>query len=785
MATPALVPSGAFGPFSRRLLWVGTTACAGVIAIASGEGREPAAWLGCGMGLVLAFYATRLPAGIARTTAWGLSLVVASLGAAGGSRGPAACAAIGLFTCVSAAVVANARMPSSGGMVPVTRRAATPWVVVLAVVGWLSIVAFVSPPQRAVAWLVDHADAWGWVALAIGAGVLVGSTERALRRRHLELDVRARGLAARSFLVTWSVACVLATICGPFEAEGAARAGLAVGAAGVALAALHPDAARVARVGRRIVTLSLLGGGLVLAAAGAVSGRADPWFATFVAVAIALGVGSMASRVEAPLRPAGGVWLDAFAQAAREAVRADPEDAIRQALLALRAPLGLDLPSPELWTFAPVRRSIVDAAGYLHERDTELPRDLLEVTGGEPFGTLRTELLEALEVRRPDLRPLRAWMTDRGALVATLVAADGEVDGVLLLPAGRRAEPLALEEVLALKDVALTLAKACRARGTVLRLLARGRDADARAAAAEEAVGRFEQERAVHASRHALVAARLARPAFVGQYAAASRLAVDALEGRTALSAPVVLVGPSGVDPVPYLARAHSVGARKEAPFVVVDGAGAREQDAAAAARWSDPTESPLALADGGMLVLLDAGALPEHAQKLIARAVVERRAPWAAASRKPLDVQLALTCVGAAGLESVGLDAWRDRVDPALRAALAEAFDAVVELPRLADRPEDFRAILTDRLAREGMRTRGRPVGIEPAAYARLTEYEFPGDDVELSAMVHALVASCEKDMVRVADVMRLGPMAPPAADERNGPASQAKRQQKDPLSA
>ena len=775
MLTPASVPFGPFGPLSRRLLWVGTTACAGVIAIASGEGREPAAWLGCGLALVLSFHATRLPAGIARTMMWALSLVVASLGAVAGSHGAAACAAIGLFTCVSGAVVANARMPSSGGMVPVARRAAGPWVVLLAVVGWLSIVAFVSPPQRAIAWLVDHADAWGWGALAVGAGVLVGSTERALRRRHLELDVRARGLAARSFLVTWSVTCVLATVCGPFEAESAARAGVAVGAAGVALAALHPDAARVARVGRRIVTLALLGGGLVLAAAAAVSGRADPWFATFVAVAVALGTGSMASRVEAPLRPAGGLWLDAFAQGAREAARADPEDAIRQALLALRAPLGLDLPSPELWTFSPVRRSVVDAAGYLHERETELPRDLLEVTGGEPFGTLRTEVLEALEVRRPDLRSLRAWMTDRGALVATLVAADGEVDGVLLLPAGRRAEPLALEEVLALKEVALALAKACRARGTVSRLLARGRDADARAAAAEEAVGRLEQERAVHASRHAFAAARLARPALIGPYAAASRLALDALEGRTALSAPIALVGPSGVDPVPYLARAHSVGARKDAPFVVVDGASAREQDAA---RWADPTESPLAHADGGMLVLLDAGALPGSAQRMIARALADRRAPWSGTERKPLDVQLAITSVGLAGL-----DAWRDRIDPALRAAVSDAFDALVELPRLADRPEDFRAILTDRLAREGMRTRGRPVGIEPAAYARLTEYEFPGDDVELSAIVHALVASCEKDMVRVADVTRIGSLA-----AKDGPfpgaASQAKRQ-KDPLSA
>jgi hypothetical protein len=44
--------------------------------------------------------------------------------------------------------------------------------------------------------------------------------------------------------------------------------------------------------------------------------------------------------------------------------------------------------------------------------------------------------------------------------------------------------------------------------------------------------------------------------------------------------------------------------------------------------------------------------------------------------------------------------------------------------------------------------------VGIEAAAYARLTEYPFAGEDAELSAIVVRLVGRCGGDTVKKADV-------------------------------
>jgi len=204
---------------------------------------------------------------------------------------------------------------------------------------------------------------------------------------------------------------------------------------------------------------------------------------------------------------------------------------------------------------------------------------------------------------------------------------------------------------------------------------------------------------------------------------------------------PIAIVAPSGTDPVPYLARAHLGGPRRRAPMVLVDATSVREHDAA---RWLDPETSPLALADGGLLVLLDGAVLPRDVQQIVARALSEKRSPWEPAAA--LDVQLAVTGVRTPG-ELLGEGA----LDPVLAARLGDTAEA---LPRLHERPEDLRAILTDRLAREGLRVLGRPVGIDHAAYARIVEYPFLGEDLELAAIAQRLVASCKGDVVRAADV-------------------------------
>ena len=733
-------------PWRRWLPPLAIVAYAAVLSVWLEGGADPRTWLAGAAALVVGGISSRKATPVARILGWGAAMILASLGPIRESRILCVCGVAGGLACAGAAIVAIAAIPASGGIVrtanPVPR---TPALVALGAFWGAALLARVAPPTDASDWMTDFPALWTVGAATASALVLVAQMEWTLRRRGLELGVIERALAVRSLLGTLFAVVLVVAVLGRTEADSLARLALGLASVVVARAALHPDAVAVARGARRIVVLTITGGGVALLGASAVSGGGrDVWGVVVVTAAAAVAVGAGISALESPLRPERGSWLDAFARARSETSRAQPEDVIREVLRALRQPAGLSSPSPELWTSSPATATKVDAAGYVHERPAELPDALVFAASREPEGTLRAEVLDLLEVRRPDLRPLAKWMADHGALLATIVAYDGEAEGVLVLPRVARAQPPTLEELRALKSVADGLAGACRARAAQARLLAQANDANERAESAHAQVERLLHGRALDEGRDALATTRLARPATVGGYAAGSRMALEALERRACAGAPLAVVAPSGVDPVPYLARAHLAGARRSGPLVLVDATSAREHDLA---RWGDPRLSPLALADRGLLVLLDGAALPIDVQQLVARALAEKRAPWE--RPQPLEVQLALTAVvGPEHLVGEG------RLDASLALRLADACASPVVLPRLRDRVEDLRAILTDRLAREGLRVLGRPVGIEHAAYARLVEHLFPGEDAELGVIVQRLVVRCSGDVVRAADV-------------------------------
>jgi len=740
----------------------------GVTALVVDHGRNPWGWLGAALGFAIVMWATRRASRVVRASAWGVGVVVASVGALGSSASLGACGDIGALACGCAACFAVSRLEGEPGLARSEPVSPWPACAVVAVAWWTAAAVAVTAPPR---WLgVEMQSCASALALTATTAAWAATLVWTRDKRRLDLSVVARARAMAVLLATIVVACALLALLGQVPLDVWARLTIAAAGAGLTAVAFARDAVHVERTVRRGAALAIVGGSVVLLGASAVQGRAgDPWLLTFSTGVIALALGALAERLDAPLRPAGGSWLDAFARAAEAAARPDPADALRDTLLALRAPLGLEHPSPALWTFDPSRVATVDAAGYLHERDAELPPELVSLAAGEPWGTIRSGVLGALEVRRPALRGAAAWMASQGAMSATLVAAGGESDGFLVLPHGARAADLTLEEVVDLKRVADRLATACRARGAEVRMLDRARDAALRADAAEETVERLRHQQSLESGRHMLAAARLARPATVGFYAAGSRMALEAIERRTAVGAPLAVVSPSGVDPVPYLARAHLSGARRQGPFVVVDATTVREHDPA---RWVDPETSPLALADGGLLVLLDGAVLPADVQRLIARVCAEARAPWERPER--LDLQLALT-----GSSSPDDLVGAGRLDPQLAARLSDASGSPIVLPRLHERAEDFRSILTDRLAREGLRALGRPIGIEPAAFARLAEYTFPGEEAELLAIVVRLVARCQGDCVRASDVDALRALPKTPVESR------APRGRKDPLSA
>ena len=358
---------------------------------------------------------------------------------------------------------------------------------------------------------------------------------------------------------------------------------------------------------------------------------------------------------------------------------------------------------------------------------------------------MRFVTLEPLYVRRPDLRPVSRWMSDAGVDIATVVTHEGEAEGLLVLGLGKRTDPFTLEEIVLLKRLADKLASMCAMRAEALRGLLREQELLQNLEDANDKLLRLGHVVEVLSAGNAAQTSRLAEPSALGFYSPASRLAFEAIERRILQGAPLVVVAASGVDPVPYVARAHLSGPRKAAPFVVVDGTRTRDHDLA---RWKDPASSPFAVAHKGFLFLLDGAALPADVQALIASCLAERRAPFQEA--EPLDV-----AVGIASAYSA--EVLEHLLDGTLYARFADGVANAVTLPRLRDRPEDLRAIVTDRLAREGLRVRGAPVGIDDRAFAQLLTYSFPGEDAELRAVATRLVAGLAGDVVRASDVLGL----------------------------
>jgi hypothetical protein len=742
----------------------------GIAAVRAGEAR-PSAWLLVALAVVVALAGGRIPEatepgsslgprGRSRLwTAGGLSVAIATAALATRPGWAALGREVGTFFAMLAALRSIHLIEGDVGLAPKASDASAPpgfgaRAIHRAAMGALALTwGTAALFDGLVLFGTANSEMAPFVAAAAGAIALFALGATALLSagaRRLELAVPPRALACAGAAGMGLVLAVALVLSGAVPADAAAALGGAIASALVVRLARTRDPLGLAQSGRRALALVLFGGPVVALVAIVSSGRHMAGAALALA-ALALVVGAFSQKLEEPFLPVKGIMLDALGDAREAAREREARAAMAHALLRIREACAVGLgptaaPSPELWLLHPTRVVTVNAAGYLQERSADLPEGIFDVALGEPFATLRTSVLRALEVRRPDLRPLQAWLDHRDAISATVIAESDDPDGLLVIPAGARTEELTLEEVRAAKLLADAFVAVSQATSAKERHLGRERELKARIDALDDEAALLRHTIDLEVGRHALAAARLARPATVGIYSASSRMAYDALERRIAQDAPAVLIARAGIDPIPYVARAHLGGPRKSGPFVVVDGTSSREHDVD---RWSDERTSPLALADRGLLFLVDGAALPREVQVLIARAVAERRPPWERANA--IDIALALSSTRPLHeLLEAGLLA------PELVARFEESESIL--FPGLSERPEDLRSIIADRLAREGLRVRGRPMGIDAAAFGRLVEYPFDGEDAELASIVTRLVARAQGDVVRAADVDALG---------------------------
>ncbi len=674
----------------------------------------------------------------ARACAAGAAVLLAAL-TGPGSPGFVALANLGAAAASMAALVALARLGSLGGMVepPATARrleaaafASLLWTVAIALPA-----ARVLAPRRTGALDPVVLDL-GTATAALGSlGLCLASAFRARATRRLELGVAERASAALLLSTTALGVGVLAAAAGVASPERVLPATAVVAAVAIAASAVARDPAALPRALRVTLALAAIVAPVALGAVVVAQAAPRRAGAAVFAACVASAVAGLAAPVIARRLASGGArWLGALEAATRAAMRPDPDAALEAALGALGTAGDRGGGGAALYRLAPAEVVTVDRGGYAHVEKVELPEGLVEAADGEPERILRLEAARAVEVRRPGLRPIAAWMEQQG--VAALAVVHDDLDPMGLLAIARRddAGPTSLEEVRALRALADRLGAVIGVSASLAR--SRGRELEGRAESDRLAaeLGRLASARDRDAGRMAALARMLERPARVASYSPAARAAVEQLERLGEAGRPIALLSAPGVDAVAWAALAHLASPRRAGPLLVIDGTSPLEHDLT---RWRDAETSPLTSASGGSLVIVDAHALPLDVQSYLGAALPEGGG---------IVVSLPAT-VDALAASGRIVERLADRLG-----------DRTVALPPLATRAEDLRALALEHLARIGIRLGRQPLGLAPRALAVLMEHEWPGNDAELYATLLRAALAAEEDVIGVKDLAKAG---------------------------
>jgi hypothetical protein len=586
--------------------------------------------------------------------------------------------------------------------------------------------------------------------------LLLATTARLSHLRHLELDVADR---ATSSLVIAFVALLATVPALLLDVVAPDRAVPTV----VVLSSLFHIWASATGDARRVT--SFLRGSLAIAAFLAPSvlllailARKAPSDAPLLIVATAtlsVLLGLLAGRLSRPLAPEQARWIDALELAAEAALVPDPDDALRATLVAL-APTA---PGPsarvELWRLDPPSSIYVDVAGQLHEEAALVPNSVIALAEREPERTLRTDVLAAIQVRNPTAREALAYLEPRHVFAATLLTSETCPLGMLALPRTHRKSRLSLEECTAMRKLCDRLESVLSITSAQARSREREVAAIAKVTALETENQRLSTVLTSAGNRHKRFVERFAQKLRPQLYSPNGRITRQRLEQLAKTDRVLSLVLPPGADALGWASLFHLESDRHLGPFVAFDGGSSDfEQEL-----WDDPERSPFAIAETGTWVLVNPQALSLSQQETLVSALVRWKATQIIESAAPMGFVLA-----------VHRPRGQDFDELPIAESLKSIFPATtrIEVPPLAERPEDLRAAIFERVARLGMVLRGRALGVAPTVLADLLEHAWPLNDLELEKTLSALVLASHSELVTAEDLDRIGFPPPVATDDR-----------------
>jgi hypothetical protein len=698
-----------------------------------------------------------------RAALWGAALWAAARLGPAGQPGFDAVANLGAGASVIGGLVALARVGSMGGVLVAPKASRS--LDAAAFAGLLWGVATAVPATQAL-WpsrvVLPDPLAVDYVTTAAGLGslfILAAAAWRLRILRRIELGVGDRAAGALAVAVASLLLAVPAALFDAGPPDRVVPVTVIIASLVCTWTVTTAEPTDVSSSLRGILAVMVLGVPITLA--GSLMAQSAAGQAGLVVMAtstLAILVGLMARTVARPLGPEQSRWLEAIEAANRGALQPEPDAAIRASLESLARATSSVAARPELWRVSPAQVLNVDIAGYLHVHDAEAPAKLYELALTEPERTVRAEALRAVQVRRPDVRGLLDWFGARHAFSATLIVDDDGPIGFILLPRGNRAAPMALEEARAARLLADRISALLAVSSALARSREREMQTARRADGLEADRSRLEQIILQKAGRYRALAAREARRVYGTAYSPAARVALTEIE-RVARSTPgMTLIVPSGVAAVAWAAVAHLASPRSGGPMVIVDGSSGAEHDLQL---WEDPVESPLNLAEGGTLVLLDASALPLGVQELLGQA-------FSRLGSAAVDSQVARPGVVTTLRRSVDQLTGEDRLYPSFARWLAGTPPILV--PSLASRAEDLRALALDILGRSGLSLHGRPLGVGADALRLIVEHDWPGNDLELESVLTRSAAIATGPVVTASDLLQVG-FSPAPEDEGSAP--------------
>lgn len=492
-------------------------------------------------------------------------------------------------------------------------------------------------------------------------------------------------------------------------------------------------------------------------------------FGCAVAASLFLGLSVHKALVDVTdvlLAPAHGVLLRALAEATPTFAGVRHLDALASRVLqALRKGSGSATSEPVLYFFDPPLEARIDLAGQPHLDRRGPSYEIIDRLRQAPGELITRAAVRREYVRRPTLRRLLDALVQLDALCVAPLLIEGEAEGALILPRGRRRSALTLEESEALRQFAYHVAT----HAAVLLAEARANDRANRALrdaqVATERALQLETELKARTGELGLLRAGLggARTRVTPiAYSEPMRQLQRAVADLANRPAPLLLRAPAGAQVVSLAQRIHDASGRARQPFVVADCAGFQDDQAAVALFGSEldgGVPGYMDMAASGTLLLLDAPALPKDVQVRLATAMAarptgpgdhpgKRRRPPVA----PLAARLLLTARANEGATSGDADG------PALVPNLQEHF-ATTELrvPPLAERQEDLESLVLLAIDR-GCRIHGKaPVGLDPEARARLLAHPWPGDEAELEAAIERAVGRCDGRRIQASNLVEV----------------------------